>query len=483
MYNQENNQKITNPIYFPMITPSVFGRADSADVRKKRWDIFNALPEQEKDKILAPNVAFTLKNVAEKYDLSDEEAMKISRLVRELFFRNISKENIAVELQRRISRLTNSELKDVEKIIIYQILTANTSQIKEASFKTTNIIKLSLENALSRYPNLGEQSITANQLRLRITPNPVKPSIKNWISDYCEQMGSGKHEAFDRGNYLFHSENTKILTAIERKKLSLVLKSLDEGMLLNVDPEKQEVVFELEGSSNIQMETSVLRQSINHLASRGGQMNRNDENIARREVGSGQKQDTRKTGPGTGGIGQEGGFMDGMRTLKEKKEVKETKEMETSAQTIFRQSNLRNFSNQNTRVTQQSVDMTGVNAMSPNQETKINQFFGENSVSDFVGKGKTEKFSPKPQVSVHSTAVPSNFADVIQKKPSNQTQEKIIENAAGAATPARIVPKSMLSQNANGGSVSFSSPQQLPIEKKQMPSKKSPFRIVPHGDL
>jgi hypothetical protein len=57
-------------------------------------------------------------------------------------------------------------------------------------------------------------------------------------------MGAQKHGMMERGNYLFHSENTRKLNSGDRKKLAEVLRSLDEDVVLKVNPERQEVVFE-----------------------------------------------------------------------------------------------------------------------------------------------------------------------------------------------------------------------------------------------
>lgn len=105
-------------------------------------------------------------------------------------------------------------------------------------------IQLELNEALAQYHNLGEQGITNNPLKLSYFPTPVRPSIKNWITDFHNNMGPGKHSAMDRSNYLFHSENGKKVTPIERQRLSIILKSLEEKTLLKIDPEKQVIIFE-----------------------------------------------------------------------------------------------------------------------------------------------------------------------------------------------------------------------------------------------
>lgn len=111
-------------------------------------------------------------------------------------------------------------------------------------------MQLALSNALSQYPKLGEQNISINQIQLKYFPTPVRPSIKNWITDFHDAMGSGKHSPIDRGNFLFHGENGKKLTAGERQRVAVILKSLDDQSLLTVDPEAQKVIFEIAETSS-----------------------------------------------------------------------------------------------------------------------------------------------------------------------------------------------------------------------------------------
>lgn len=111
------------------------------------------------------------------------------------------------------------------------------------TFASGPIVKMSLNEALQKFENLGEQLVTSSPLKLKILPAPVRPSIKNWIMDYHQVLGAGAHQTMDRGNYLYHSENGKRLTSGERQKLAVVLKSLDENELLAVDSGKQEVSF------------------------------------------------------------------------------------------------------------------------------------------------------------------------------------------------------------------------------------------------
>lgn len=104
-------------------------------------------------------------------------------------------------------------------------------------------IQLPLSQALSQFPKIGEQTVGGSQIKIRAFATPVRASIKNWIVDFHDAMGSGKHSPIDRGNFLFHSENGKKLTPTERQNVALVLKSLEDGTPLTIDVEAQIIIF------------------------------------------------------------------------------------------------------------------------------------------------------------------------------------------------------------------------------------------------
>lgn len=104
-------------------------------------------------------------------------------------------------------------------------------------------ISLSIEEAMEKYPRVGEQLVTSAPIVLKPFPQPVRPSIKNWIADYHHTLGVGEHGIMERGSYLYNNPNTRTLTEGERKKLALLLKSVDDNTPLSVDAGRQEVAF------------------------------------------------------------------------------------------------------------------------------------------------------------------------------------------------------------------------------------------------
>ncbi|EKE19849.1 MAG: hypothetical protein ACD_8C00096G0002 [uncultured bacterium] len=115
---------------------------------------------------------------------------------------------------------------------------------QEQSSNKNSLAKSTLVKAIADFPHLAEQNITDSQIKLRSLPTPVRPSIKNWIKDFHDSLGARKHSPIDRGNFLFHSDNAKKLSPVDRQKLGTILKSLDEETLLTIDTENEKVVFE-----------------------------------------------------------------------------------------------------------------------------------------------------------------------------------------------------------------------------------------------
>ncbi|MDQ1283814.1 MAG: hypothetical protein QG620_162 [Patescibacteria group bacterium] len=114
------------------------------------------------------------------------------------------------------------------------------------------LIKLSFSDALKKYPELGEQLVTSNKIRLKSFPDSVRPSIKNWLSDYTFNLGYENHNTIVRGNYLFQNENARALNSLDREKLSYVLKSFDENGLVTVNITTKQIVFPAPSRSNEQ---------------------------------------------------------------------------------------------------------------------------------------------------------------------------------------------------------------------------------------
>lgn len=251
----------------------------------------NMLPENIKEYFCGNDLRIAMERACFLYEIREDNIEKITLSIRGIFFKEVAlaglpleiQKNlqvrgdiscgIAYELNKKIFSLFPDYFTDAQELlgqweqnkippIISEekawrrvidiepwILEQEENEKNQAAEARKKIDSISLPEALKKYPDLGEGSVSLEQIKLKYFPTPVKPSIKNWITDFHDNMGSGKHSAIDRGNYLFHSENGKKLSSDERQKLSLILKSLEEGTLLDIDPERQIVVFGNNGQS------------------------------------------------------------------------------------------------------------------------------------------------------------------------------------------------------------------------------------------
>lgn len=105
------------------------------------------------------------------------------------------------------------------------------------------VLKLPLLKALADYPRLGEQALTTEKIRIKGQPEPVRPTLSNWIRYYRDELGIGFHDQVTRGKFLFQSENGKRLGNEERERINLVLKSLEEEFPLDIDTDRGGIVF------------------------------------------------------------------------------------------------------------------------------------------------------------------------------------------------------------------------------------------------
>ena len=103
--------------------------------------------------------------------------------------------------------------------------------------------KLTLEYAMKKYPDLGEQLITSNRIRLKNFSEAVRPSIKNWLSDYTFTMGFDPHDSATRGTYLFRNANAATLSPADKNRLSHILKAFDTNEPVEINLTLKQVLF------------------------------------------------------------------------------------------------------------------------------------------------------------------------------------------------------------------------------------------------
>jgi hypothetical protein len=256
----EERKKIHERRFYPLLI-SEGNRSDKED--EKIWDTFDTLSEEKKESLLSPEVAENLQLLETQFHLREDVTVKISITVRGLFFGEISEENLDSYIDSLLQKVGSTEgfsSQDITSFIRTKILTIKPrpKEVKEeefspADFPAPSLQKLQILEALARYPNLGNQNITESRIRIKSQPDPVRGSLYSWIKCYRDELGIGQHSTVERGQFLFRSENSKNLPSEERERINLILKSIEENYALDIDTEKQMIVFPTHATEKAQM--------------------------------------------------------------------------------------------------------------------------------------------------------------------------------------------------------------------------------------
>ena len=115
---------------------------------------------------------------------------------------------------------------------------------KKPTGAISKTMQMRIEDAVEKFPELGEQLIGQAPITLRPFPQPVRPSIKNWIATYQQELGVGEHGTMERGTFLYNNQNAKQLVDASRQQLARILKSVDDNSPMTIDAQNQRVVFE-----------------------------------------------------------------------------------------------------------------------------------------------------------------------------------------------------------------------------------------------
>lgn len=234
-----DTQTKINAYCFPMMVSSQPGRGDSDEEVLERWEKFDTLSKDRRDILISENIGEMIEKISRTFCLSTESTREVSRIIRELFFEKITVNSLSHEILKRIPEARNSS-DEISKIIQERIF----NQTESAQYGLANLKNFNLSEALAKYPAIGEQLITANYIKLKVFPEPVRPSIKNWLSDYTFTVGVSNRDPLTRGNYLFQSPNASTLSGSDRQKLTAILKSFEEKTPLKINTNTKQVVFE-----------------------------------------------------------------------------------------------------------------------------------------------------------------------------------------------------------------------------------------------
>lgn len=204
----------------------------------KRQEKFLTLSESVKDKLVSEETAQKIQTIGKNFNLELLQLTDIARAVRGYYFGEIQLENFPAILSKEMG-VDQITAQKISELVIQRIINDDS---QEKAY-VAQLEKLPITIAIQKYPELGEQLITQNRIKLAVFPDPVRPSIKNWLADYSYVVGISNHDPIVRGNYLFKSENGRNLNSSDREKLAEILKSFEEKTLLIVNTKTKQIIF------------------------------------------------------------------------------------------------------------------------------------------------------------------------------------------------------------------------------------------------
>lgn len=224
-----------------------------------RWKRFDALPDDIKSLLSSEKVIQIIQKIAKKYSLSDDQMADIARMVRSYYFGELKESDFPQYMvsHAHVDESTSTKIgRLVTKYIISQASASftNTATDDTKTIKKTNV---PLSEAMRLYPKISHQIITIAQIKLSNRQTLVSGTVKNWIYDYRDSLGSGKHSSMERGTYLFNTPNTKTLSASERNHLSVILRSHDENIPLSIDIDNKIILFPQETQQSADIKKTV----------------------------------------------------------------------------------------------------------------------------------------------------------------------------------------------------------------------------------
>ena len=198
---------------------------------------FQRLPNLIQDKLASDETGKQILDIGRTYNLQILQLSDIARAIRSYYFGELKLEDFPLVFYKEMG-INLDEAKKISQIVIQKIIQDQSQQ--------KNYISLSLDMALKQYPETTDQLITSQPIRSRTSQDMIRPSVKNWLTDYTYNLGYDHHDSITRGNYLFQSENTKTLNSQDRQKLSYILKSFDDKTPITVNVGTKQVVFSAE---------------------------------------------------------------------------------------------------------------------------------------------------------------------------------------------------------------------------------------------
>lgn len=233
------------------------------------------LPIDVQDVIASSEITEANAQIRDKYKLADKQLKKMLQITLKVFLKDIpirnfpeilknelkikgiTAEKISLEIAQKEFFLARKHLPDVENLIknlggeIPKIISKPKPKIlpKKKSKKSPEkengqeIIQQDIKSAIKEFEELEDQVISSLPIKIIGISENIKPSIKNWLTNYIQSAGAGSHSNIKRSNYLYHNSNAIKLKESERKLLAEILKSYDEETTLPIKKERLDLKF------------------------------------------------------------------------------------------------------------------------------------------------------------------------------------------------------------------------------------------------
>lgn len=214
------------------------------------WKRFHEVSKEKRDILVSDEMPLKIEELQEKLTLALPMVGVVSFTIRRIFFDEVTLSDAEVVLKDALTSNGDDANKSqaIVQFIQKEILTIKpVPEVEDIPdnepMAVVQMAHLPLLQALSKYEQLGNQLITRERIRVKSQGEPVRPSLLYWIKYYRDELGIGHHDTVQRGNFLFRSENGKRLSPEERERVSLVFKSVEENIALDIDTERSEIVF------------------------------------------------------------------------------------------------------------------------------------------------------------------------------------------------------------------------------------------------
>jgi len=222
--------------YYPISSPPENETPESV---MEIWDKFDTLPANVQFKVSDKSIAEKIERIGELFKLEPIRTGSIARAIRNYYFSEVKLENFPKIFVQEM-KVDEQTAQKIAQMAIQQI-------IRDDSYEKaylSHLLTVPFNEALRKYPKFGEQLITSGRIKIPNFPEPARPSIKNWITDYTSMFGYERNDPIKRNDYLFTSQNCRTMNQKDREKLSFILKSFEENNTISFNKDSGLLVFE-----------------------------------------------------------------------------------------------------------------------------------------------------------------------------------------------------------------------------------------------